>query len=229
MLEVIATNVAEAVAAEQAGADRIELISDMSVGGLTPLPETTADVLQSVRIPVNVMVRPHSQSFVYNRADLDAMQQSIQALNEWRPNGLVLGALTSDGEVDEAGLQSLLDEIDEGIEVTFHKAFDELSDQSAGLEILKNYAKITRVLTSGGAAKAPEAMTQIRRLVEQSKNTRLTMLAGGGLTVETLTDFLRETAVSEVHFGSAARRHSSSDEMIDSERIQRIKQMMAAV
>lgn len=228
LLEVIATNVEDAKTAEAYGADRIELIRDMAVGGLTPTDDKVREVLAAVSIPVNVMIRPHSQSFVYTAADIAQMSHDVQRLNELGPNGMVLGALQSDGRIDEASLAELLRHIDGHIDVTFHKAFDECYDLSEGLRTLQKYPQITRVLTSGGAAKAPEAVSEIKKLTGLTEDSSLRILAGGGLRQESLASFIRQTGVPEVHFGSAVRYDGSIEQPINGEAIQAVKNIWRA-
>lgn len=228
-LEVIATNVADAVQAQEHGADRIELIADMSVGGLTPAVSTVQDVVHAVDIPVNVMVRPHNQSFVYTEADVHAMLDSVAQLNVIQPNGMVLGVLTPAGRIDEPLLKKLLGAVDNHIEVTYHKAFDEIKDQHTALEVLARFPRITKVLTSGGAVQAPEAAEHIQSLVQHAKQSGLSILAGGGLTPDSLARFMKATGVSDVHFGTAVRVNGSAAEPIDGERMRKIKHIITSI
>ena len=132
MLEVIATSVADAVLAQEHGADRIELISGIMEGGVTPSIGLIERVLQAVTIPVHVMVRPHANSFCYNEEDLAVMVRDIDCIRKLGAAGVVLGALTSDKRVDTSALQMLLREIGQ-TNVIFHRAFDELQDQPSAL------------------------------------------------------------------------------------------------
>lgn len=214
ILEVIATCVQDAIAAEAGGADRLELITAITEGGLTPGIGMIEQVIDAVQIPVHVMVRPHSRSFVYDNYDLDTMAAEIEAISVVGAAGVVLGALTDSGTIDERALEKLLARTD-GMNVTFHRAFDELSDQSAGLRVLSRYPQVTRVLTSGGLKPAVEAVDPIRKLVEQTAGSGLTVLAGHGLMVEGIRQFVQQTGVSEVHFGSAVRLNRSGLKPID--------------
>jgi len=213
-LEVIATCVQDALAAEAGGADRLELITAVTEGGLTPGIGMIESVVGAVRIPVHVMVRPHSRSFVYDDYDLDTMAAEIEAISVVGAAGVVLGALSCNGTIDERALEKLLARTGE-MSVTFHRAFDELADQLAGLRVLSRYPQVNRVLTSGGLKPAVEAVDQIRKLVEETTGSGLTVLAGHGLTVEGIRHFVRQTGVTEVHFGSAVRLNRSGLAPID--------------
>ena len=205
ILEVIATCVEDAVIAEANGADRLELITAMTEGGLTPGIGMVQQVTRAVKIPVNVMVRPHSRSFVYGKADLQTMVAEVQAIRETMATGIVIGMLKANHTIDEAALEKMLSAAS-GLDVTFHRAFDELKDQVAGIRSLQQYPQISRVLTSGGPKPAPEAVPEIRELVQEaSREKSLHILAGHGLTLDTVEAFVAQTGVTEVHFGSAVR------------------------
>lgn len=203
-MEVIATTLTDAKLADQYGADRIELVTGIQEGGLTPSYGLIERVVNAVQIPVNVMVRPHSQSFHYNEDDLQTMLKEIHVIKQLGAAGIVIGTLTKDNRIDQIALKSLLDEA-KGLDVTFHRAFDQVLDQQEALQHLLKFPQISRVLTSGGKGKAIFAVPQIKQLVRLTQNTQLSILAGHGLTIESLRKFLLSTGVTEVHFGSAVR------------------------
>lgn len=214
ILEVIATCVDDAITAEKNGADRLELITAITEGGLTPGIGMVQEVMKAVSVPVHVMVRPHSRSFVYAKHDIDTMVSEIKAIRNAGAAGVVLGALTPDGRVDELSLALMLDAAGD-MQVTFHRAFDELEDQFEALDTLKRYRKITRILTSGGPKPASESVPRIRELVERAKGSQLRILAGSGLHHDIIREFIRLTGVDEVHFGSAVRCSKSGLQAID--------------
>ncbi|MGG6313633.1 copper homeostasis protein CutC [Paenibacillus macerans] len=218
ILEVIATCVEDAVVAEANGADRLELITAMTEGGLTPGIGMVQQVVKAVGIPVHVMVRPHSRSFVYGEADLLTMEAEVRAIADAGAAGIVFGALTASRMIDEHALERML-ALADGLNVTFHRAFDELADLRAGLRTLLRYPQVTRVLTSGGPLPAPQAIPAIRELVELARGSSLRILAGHGLTTETIERFIAETGVAEVHFGSAVRQGGGGLAPIDPERL----------
>lgn len=205
ILEVIATCVEDAVIAEANGADRLELITAMTEGGLTPGIGMVQQVTRAVKIPVNVMVRPHSRSFIYGKADLQTMVAEVQAIRETKAAGIVIGMLKANHTIDETALEKVLSAAS-GLDVTFHRAFDELKDQVAGIRTLQQYPQISRVLTSGGPKPAPDAIPEIQELVQEAaREESLRILAGHGLTLDTVEAFVAQTGVTEVHFGSAVR------------------------
>ncbi|GAA3403638.1 copper homeostasis protein CutC [Paenibacillus hodogayensis] len=228
MLEVIATCIDDALTAEANGADRLELITAITEGGLTPGIGLVRQAVRSVQIPVHVMVRPHSRSFVYDKRDLETMAAEIEAIADAGAAGIVVGALTGEGRIDEAVLDALLPKA-QGLQVTFHRAFDELEDQLEGLQTLLRYPQVTRVLTSGGPKPAPQAIPAIRRLVEAANGSSLRILAGNGLTPEAVVSFIQQTGVTEVHFGSAVRHGRSGLSPIDPVQLRALSDSLLAI
>ncbi|WP_028612664.1 copper homeostasis protein CutC [Paenibacillus harenae] len=214
VLEVIAACMEDALTAEANGADRLELVTAITEGGLTPGIGLVEQVVRAVSIPVFVMVRPHSRSFVYSGHDILTMAAEIRAIAASGAAGIVLGALTSKGRIDEPAMEVLLPLAD-GLQVTFHRAFDELMDQADGLRTLGQYPQITRVLTSAGPGSAMEAIPAIRRLVEASQGGSVNILAGSGLKPHGIKAFIEQTGVKEVHFGSGVRYGNSPLSPID--------------
>lgn len=218
ILEVIATTLQDALTAEECGADRIELITAVTEGGLTPSIGLIERVTERVHIPVNVMLRPHSRSFIMDDEDLETMLADISRIKTTGAAGLVLGPLTSEGTIDEPMLKKLLAEAG-SLDITYHRAFDEVSDQLAAYEVLRAYPQISRILTSGGTSPAPQSVPQIKQLVKCSQMGGPRILAGYGLTPEGILSFVGETGVSEVHFGSSIREGRSGLGLIDGEQL----------
>ena len=124
MLEIIAMTLEDAKTIEECGADRIELVSDLTEGGLTPNYAIIESVVKSVKIPVNVMVRHHAKSFNYSNEEVDLMIRDIEIIKSLGANGIVLGLLDGQNQIEEQQLKQLLN-VCNGLEVTFHKAIDE--------------------------------------------------------------------------------------------------------
>ncbi|WP_342564586.1 copper homeostasis protein CutC [Paenibacillus sp. FSL R7-0345] len=226
LLEVIATTVNDAVTAERHGADRIELITGIFEGGLTPSLGLIEAVREVVSIPVRVMVRPHARSFCYDAEDIAVMLRDIRRIRAAGGLSLVTGVLRADHSVDVELLERLLEAAD-GMDVTFHRAFDEIPDQTGALDILSQYKQITDVLTSGGKPTAPEGAERIAVLQRlSSARHKPAILAGSGLTAEGLEDFLEKTAVGSVHFGSAVREDGNPLRPVDPGRLEAVRQIL---
>jgi copper homeostasis protein len=219
ILEVIATSVMDAKLAQEYGANRIELISGIMEGGVTPSYGLIEQVLRAVNIPVHVMLRPHANSFCYHSDDLAVMDRDLRMIRELGATGVVMGMLKLDKQLDLAALERLLSEAG-NLAVTFHRAFDELEDQVAGLYQLANYPSIRKVLTSGGKPNVLDAKQEITKLVKASKGLPLEIIAGSGLSVEKLDDFIKQTGVKEVHMGTGVRMNNRALEPIDPKKLQ---------
>lgn len=209
MLEIIATTLEDAKLINKSGADRIELVSSLSEGGLTPSYGLIKSVVNSVNIPVNVMIRPHSQSFVYTDDEISLMIEDIKIAKLLGANGIVIGVLNTNNEIDIINLKKLL-EVTDGLEVTFHRAIDECSSAINEIKKISNFNKITKVLSSGGKGKAEDNLNVIKEM-----NKYKNILAASGITISNFKYIMNETNVKEIHVGTSVRYKNSSDESID--------------
>ncbi|QTH44207.1 copper homeostasis protein CutC [Cohnella sp. LGH] len=226
ILEVIATSVLDAKLAQEHGADRIELISGIVEGGVTPSIGLIEQVVKAVDIPVNVMLRPHANGFRYDGDDLEVMARDAGIIRESGADGIVMGMLDERGEIDTSALEMLLNETGK-LAVTFHRAFDELQDRRSALELLSRYPAIRKILTSGGKPSVLDAKEEIAELAKLSEGRSLAILAGSGLGVETLDEFIRQTQVTEVHMGTGVRRNSRALEPIDPDKLRTAADIVA--
>ncbi|CAN7164220.1 copper homeostasis protein CutC [Paraburkholderia sp. DD10] len=227
LLEVIATTVADARLAAQAGADRLELVTAMGEGGLTPSVGLIEAVVSAVDIPVNVIVRPHSRSFVYDADDSAVMLRDVGAAKAARANGVVIGMLTQAGQIDRDTLARAIDAAD-GLAITFHRAFDEARDLQEALDVLLEFEAVTNVLTSGGKASVLDAQATLGDLVRQASGSHCTVLAGAGLTVDAVAGFVRATQVQAVHFGSGVRVGGKGLAPVDAARVAQVRALLNA-
>lgn len=216
MIEIIGTTIEDIKRIEESGADRIELVSALTEGGLTPSYSLIKWAVGSVNIPVNVMIRPHSKSFVYTEEEIQLMVEDIMIAKKLNANGVVFGVLNKDNEICIPSLEKLLKASD-GIEVTFHKAIDELSDGVKGIEALAKYEQITNVLTSGGKGDILKNMPVIKNMVEKSKH--INIIVGGGLNFENIEAVIKNTKASQYHFGTAIRYDKSTFGEINTDRL----------
>ena len=226
ILEVIATSVLDAKLAQEHGADRIELISGIVEGGVTPSIGLIEQVVKAVDIPVNVMLRPHANGFRYDGDDLGVMARDAGIIREIGAAGIVMGMLDERGEIDTSALEMLLNETGK-LAVTFHRAFDELQDRRSALELLSRYPAIRKILTSGGKPSVLDAKEEIAELTKLSEGRSLAILAGSGLGVETLDEFIRQTQVREVHMGTGVRRNGRALEPIDPDKLRAAADIVA--
>ncbi|NQX58539.1 copper homeostasis protein CutC [Paenibacillus qinlingensis] len=224
LLEVIATTLQDALRAEAGGADRIELVADLQQGGLTPDIELVKEIITAVKIPVHVMIRPHARSFHMSEADIATMLTSIESAEQAGASALVLGVLTPDRKIDRHNLDILL--AASSLPVTFHRAFDEIKQQTEALSLLLSYQQIQSVLTSGGAASALHAVEQIRLLTALTRGSHVNILPGGGLTLDSLTSFVQGTGVQSVHLGTAVRENGTVSGAVEEEKVRKARIML---
>ncbi len=216
LVEVAVESLDAARAAAAGGADRIELVTDLSIGGVTPSEELTGNVRDDVDVTVFVMVRPRGGDFVYSPHELAGMCTAIDRMHTLGVHGVVAGALTNHGEIDVGATRALVSAA-AGLPFTFHRAFDRARDQFRALEQLVDLG-VTRVLTSGGAATALAGVDRLRALVDQSAG-RIAILAGGGVRETNVAELVRGTRVTEVH----TRLTDHGAEMLTPERVRRFR------
>lgn len=181
--------------ADRAGVDRIELCAALSEGGITPSSGFIA-VAVTHRMPVVTIIRPRGGDFVYSRQEIDIMRRDIERALSLGAQGVATGALRKNAEIDVEATRRLVAAA-AGAPVTFHRAFDSVTDSSAALEQLIELG-IARVLTSGDSATAIEGATTIARLVAQAAG-RITVMAGGKIRDDNVREVIRGTGVAEVH------------------------------
>ncbi|MEW9053017.1 MAG: copper homeostasis protein CutC [Neobacillus sp.] len=207
LIEYIATSVEDAIIIEKSGADRIELVSCLEEGGLTPSYVLIKQVAASVDIPVNVMVRPYSHSFIYTTSALELMKRDIYAIGSMGVNGVVLGMLDKTGDIDFRQLEELLQETGD-LNVTFHRAIDYSSDPVQSAKKLDTYKEISTILTSGGLGDWPSRLETLLKMKLVCKDTEL--LIGSGLTKDNILEIHRLVGTGSYHFGTAVRINYSA-------------------
>jgi copper homeostasis protein len=196
LVEAAVDTFASAVAAERAGAGRIELCASLSDGGTTPSAGVVAAVVEQCRLPVFVLVRPRGGDFVYSDAEMGIMLRDIQLAKSLGADGIVTGALDGNARIDRDRTRELV-RVAKDLPVTFHRAFDYTANLAESLDELID-AKVSRVLTSGGANTALEGAPRISVLVKQA-GARMTIVAGGGIRESNVQEVVTLTGVGEVH------------------------------
>lgn len=201
LVEACVDAIDAALEAERGGAGRIELCGELLQGGVTPSAGLIAAVRERVRIPLFVLIRPRTGDFLYSDDERDVMLRDIATAKSLGADGVVIGALTADGDIDADTTRILLDAA-RPMKVTFHRAFDFVRDQDSALDTLLRLG-VDRVLTSGGAATAIEGAASLRRLVQRASGA-LMVLAGGSITASNVAEVVRASGVREVHVRAAA-------------------------
>ena len=203
-LEICAGSVESACNAQNGGADRVELCTDLVVGGLTPGKEMILRTRELLHIPLYVLIRPRSGNFHYTPMELELMRADIAFCAEAGCDGVVIGTLTAERHIDETQTSLLMQEAG-FMDVTFHKAFDEVADYFEALDTLKEL-DIQRILTSGGAATAVEGMELLDELVGEAGDD-LVIMPGGSIRPENIQK-LKALGAQEYH--SSALTHNTT-------------------
>jgi copper homeostasis protein len=199
LVEVCVEGVDGLLAAQAAGADRVELCASLVEGGITPSLGTVRTALELAAIPFHVIVRPRGGDFLYSESEYRSMLTDVEALRDIGVAGVVVGCLTADGAVDEARMAALARAAGH-LNVTCHRAFDMTRDPFAALEALIRCG-VGRVLTSGQRDTAVEGADLLAALVEKAAG-RIVILGCGALAPDTIGAVRHKTGLTEMHFAS---------------------------
>ncbi|MFV0346737.1 MAG: copper homeostasis protein CutC [Bacteroidales bacterium] len=194
--EACVENYDQATAAYKKGVERIELCDYLSCGGTTPSYGVIKKSVENIDTPIMVIIRPRSGDFVYDNTELEIMLEDINTCKKLGVHGVVIGALTRDNLVDIEATTKMI-EAAKPMQTTFHKAFDEIEDQSSALETLIELS-CDRILTSGGKETAKEGAEQLNRLIEQAGD-RIIILAAGRVTKDNLRELSDLISAKEFH------------------------------
>lgn len=196
MLEICATNLQSALAAQRAGAHRIELCAALDAGGLTPSSGLIRAVCSRLSIPANVLIRPREGHFCYSDAETTIMLDDIRFCREAGANGVVIGALRPDFQLDMEKMAALA-EAAEGLDITCHRAFDFVPDPLEALDDLIALG-INRVLSSGQAPSAFEGRFLLKKMVEYAAG-RIVVMPGAGIHAGNIAELAKTTGAREFH------------------------------
>jgi copper homeostasis protein len=196
ILEACIDSVESALAAQEGGADRVELCANLMEGGTTPSAGSIRLTRARVDIDVNVMIRPRGGDFCYSAAELEVMRADVDLAGEAGVNGVVFGLLTEDGQVDRVHTAELI-EYARPLSVTFHRAFDMTRDPIEALEALIELG-VDRILTSGQENSVLEGLDLISELVDRAGD-RIIIMPGCGITERNLKKIVSASNAREFH------------------------------
>jgi copper homeostasis protein len=199
LIELCVEGIDGFLAAQDAGADRVELCASLVEGGLTPSLATIRAAVKAARIPVHVIIRPRGGDFLYSDAEFATMVEDIKALREEGVSGVVIGCLTPDGRIDEARTKTLV-EAARPMSVTCHRAFDMTADAAEALEALIRCG-VNRVLTSGQRDTALEGIAILKSAREQAAG-RIVIMGCGALDADNIRKVRDEAGLAELHFAA---------------------------
>lgn len=199
LIEVCVEGIDGFLAAQEAGADRVELCASLLEGGITPSFGVVAEAQRRARIPIHVIVRPRGGDFLYSDAEFQTMRADIATLRDLGVAGVVIGILTPEGEIDEARTKELVAAA-RPMAVTCHRAFDMTRDPDTALAALIRCG-VDRVLTSGMRDTALEGLPILKRVVGAAHG-KIKIMACGALDPNNIALVLRESGADELHFAA---------------------------
>ena len=186
IIEVCAESYEYALKAEKAGADRIELCKDLYLDGLTPDYQTAKKTIDSLNIPVFILIRPKKGDFIYSDEEFELMKRDIVKFKKMGCKGIVSGILNDDNSIDIERTKELV-ELSKPLEFTFHRAFDIVISPLKEIENLIGIG-VDRVLTSGQKEKAIDGLVLLKQLNSISKN-RIKIMPGSGINKSNIVNF----------------------------------------
>lgn len=202
LIEVIVQTLHDAREAWRGGADRLEVVRDIVLGGLTPDASLVDAVAAETGLPLRVMVRENA-GYSTDAAELPRLCRAVERFTRAGVDGLVLG-FASHGRVAMREVQAALASAPEA-SVTFHRAFDQLDDPLAAIDEIAELPQVDRILTNAGGGDAPSRAARLRQYVDRA-GRRLGILAGGGVDQDAFELFARTRCVQEIHVGRLARQ-----------------------
>lgn len=198
LLEVCCGSTDDVIEAYKAGADRVELNSDLFHGGLTPTVGALAVAKRETDFPIMTMIRPREGGFCYTELEYRTCLEDARILLDYGADGLVFGFLTPDGHIDRSRTEELSKMAqDAGKESVFHRAFDVVTDWKEAIDMLADL-KITRILTSGQAPSVSDATDTIKEMIDYAGN-RIQILPGAGITLRNVQRIVHETGANQIH------------------------------
>lgn len=203
--EICANSVTSCIAAQEGGADRVELCAGIPEGGTTPSYGMIRNARKNITIGLNVIIRPRGGDFLYSELEIEEMVHDIRMARELGADGLVFGCLTSEGEVDIQTMKILM-EAAGNTPVTFHRAFDHVKDPFKALEEIIELGCV-RVLTSGCMPTALDGACLLAELTKKAGN-RIIIMPGCGIRENNIAEIARLSGAREFHFSARESKES---------------------
>lgn len=238
LLEICVFNLPSALAAQRAGADRIEFCTGPEEGGVTPSAGLIRTARELVRIPLYPIIRPREGDFLYSEEEYRVMLRDVEYCKQVGCDGVVTGMLLADGSVDRARCSRLV-EVAYPMGVTFHRAFDRAANPFEALEsVIRTGCE--RILTSGQRPVATEGAELLNRLVREA-DERIVIMPGSGVRSANIAALAQQTGAVEFHTSARVRRpgamefvngpmqEDQSMVMADEEEIRRIKEELSGL
>ncbi len=206
-LEIACFNIASAIIAQQAGANRIEFCADMNEGGITPKLEDFVLLKSKIHIPVYIMIRPRGGNFVYSKDEFEQMKNDMLQFKNAGVDGFVFGILKENKEVNIMQNKALL-KLANPLPCTFHRAFDEINNQMEALDAVIECG-FTTILTSGNAKNAMEGLASLQALALKANN-KICIMPGGGIRANHI-EILKENIHTNWFHSSAVLQNETAN------------------
>lgn len=204
-LEIIGTTIEGCLAAEKAGATRIELCGSLCDGGTTPPYSLIKAAVEKLRIPVYVMIRTRGGDFLYTDEEFELMKDDVKLCKQLGAEGIVTGILSQDGSVDKERNKTLVD-LAYPLGTTFHRAFDRVADPFSAIQDIISLG-FERILTSGQKPVAVEGTSLLKELIEKHGDD-IVIMPGSGINDENILDIANKTGAREFHLSGRSAQLS---------------------
>ena len=211
-LEICVDSVESAINAERGKATRLELCSNLIIGGTTPTKSLFEEVKKNVDIPINVLIRPRFGDFLYSDYEVNIIKNEIKMFKKLGVDGIVVGILTKNGEIDLDNMKKFIEGAQD-IPITFHRAFDVCREPLKAFYQLQELG-VQNILTSGQSQDCLRGKKLLKELVKIStKNSKnkTEILVGAGLNIENIDEIVNFTGATNFHFSGKRIKQSSME------------------
>lgn len=211
-LEICVDSVESAINAERGKATRLELCSNLIIGGTTPTKSLFEEVKKNVNIPINVLIRPRFGDFLYSDYEVNIIKNEIKMFKKLGADGIVVGILTKNGEIDLDNMKKFIEGAQD-IPITFHRAFDVCREPLKAFYQLQELG-VQNILTSGQSQDCLRGKKLLKELVKIStKNSKnkTEILVGAGLNIENIDEIVNFTGATNFHFSGKRIKQSSME------------------
>lgn len=205
VLEICTGSIESVIAAKEGGAQRVELCSALLEGGVTPSVGLMREARKVEGLKMNVLIRPRGGDFLYSEEEIQIMIEDIKTAKAVGADGVVIGALTSEGDVDTEACRRMIAAA-EGMTITFHRAFDMVRDADEALETIISLG-CHRILTSGLRRTVEEGIPMLKHLVEKADG-RIIIMPGSGVSPKNVSKIIEETGAIEIHASARSEKLS---------------------
>jgi len=211
-LEICVDSVKSAINAERGKATRLELCSNLIIGGTTPTKSLFEEVKKNVNIPINVLIRPRFGDFLYSDYEVNIIKNEIKMFKKLGVDGIVVGILTKNGEIDLDNMKKFIEGAQD-IPITFHRAFDVCREPLKAFYQLQELG-VQNILTSGQSQDCLRGKKLLKELVKIStKNSKnkTEILVGAGLNIKNIDEIVNFTGATNFHFSGKRIKQSSME------------------